>query len=157
MSEPIAEYIAITIAESRVRKAREKIRDRLLQACQLEDDGRLVDMADGAVADVVDCPACQMERNPGRIEVTAPFGLEAGEMAQPSLVHLTKLTDDVIIWGVVHGVLKLSIDTKSFDAYAKDSSDEAKYMMTRIGEALTARTAPVLRVIPPEKLREGLA
>lgn len=156
MSEELAEYIAITIAESRVRKAREKLRDKLLQQCQLEDDGRLVDMADGVSAAYIECPACMISvvDYAGHIEVSAPFGLEAGEMAQPPLVHLTKITDDVILWGVAHGVFKLSVDTKMFDSYAQQQGPEAAYMMGQIGGALTARTAPTLRVISPEKLKE---
>lgn len=159
MTEDLASYIAITIAESRIKKAKDAARLRLLQACQLEDDSRLVDMADGVVSDFVECPACSDDVaegwDGGVIEVPAPFGLEAGEMALPSVVNLTNITDDVLIWGVTHGVLKLSVDTKSFDSYAKENSDEAKYMMTKIGSALSPRSTAVLRVIAPAKLKEA--
>ena len=75
-------------------------------------------------------------------------------MAQPAVVNLTNLTDDVIIWGVTHGVLKLSVDTKMFDSYAQQQGPEAAYMMSQIGGALSPRTASVLRVIPPAKLKD---
>lgn len=153
MSE-ISTYIAISIAEGRLKKAKDKLRDKLLQEAQLSDDGKLIDDADGVVADEVDCPVCVMERNTGTIEVPAPFGLEAATMAQPSVIDLAKLKpDDVILWGIQHGVLKLSVDNKLFEAFSNDATPESAYMMGVIGSSLRARTTDVLRVLSPDKLK----
>lgn len=155
MSE-ISEYIAISIAEGRLKKAKDALRPKLLQEAQLSDDGRLIDDADGVVSDFVDCPACDDTKNasPGYIEVPAPFGLEAATMAQPSVIDLAKLKpDDVILWGIQHGVLKLSVDNKLFEAFSNDATPESAYMMGVIGQSLRARTTDVLRVISSDKLR----
>jgi hypothetical protein len=148
MTEDLPRYIAAGIAESRVKKVRESLRDKLLQLAQLED-GRLVDMADGVVSDLVVCPACLGE---GPIEVPAPFGVEAGEMSLPSFVDIAALSDDVTLWGIKQGVLKLSLDTKQFDQFAHTIGAEEAFMVGTIARALKPRTTAVLRVIAPAKL-----
>jgi hypothetical protein len=158
MTDDLPTYIAATIAESRVKKVREALRDKLLQRAQLED-GRLVDMADGVISNLVECPACATldpnfgEFGAGSIEVLAPFGVEAGEMAQPSSIKVEALKDDVILWAVRSGIFKVTVNNSRFDALAAFEDEETRYMMSAIGSSLKARTTDVLRVINPEKLR----
>ena len=159
MTEDIARYVAVTIAASKVEEARKKLRPKLLQAAQLEG-GRIVDYGDGVVADYVECPACTIhtpeEDSSSYIEVTYPVGLEATERQETRKVRLELLPDDVLLWAVKHGVLKVSLDNKVFDVYSNDPDAQSAYNCGVVyGSLAEPQTTPVLNVIPAAKLKEG--
>ena len=157
MTEEIPQYIAISIAESRLKKAKDALRPRLLQQAQLEG-GRIIDDGDGVVADIVPCPACDRLESSrigtGNISVPYPAGLEAGEMAQPSIVKVAEIPDDVLVWAVRHGVLKVSVENKAFEVYSNDATPESAHNMGVVGRNLVASTTNVLRVLSVDKIKK---
>ena len=149
----LSEFIAATIAENRAKHAREKLRDKILQEAQLAG-GRLIDDADGVVAEYEDCPVCCGTETVGAIEIRAPFGVEASLMAKPRVVRWAQLEPDVLMWGIQTGVLKLGLDNKKYDVFAEDASPESAHNIGAITQALAPKDeTDVLKVIPSEKLK----
>lgn len=160
MSE-ISEYIAISIAEGRIKAARAKLRDRLMQQVELEG-GRIVEDDEGVLGDEIECPVCYHEaedrRTPvGYVNVPAPFGLEARERTSYE-VNIKGMPDDVLLWAIKNHVYNLSLNTKSFDVYSEDPTPESLYMMGIIGSPAHMRREPVatLNVLNAAKLKEEL-
>lgn len=159
----ITTYIALSIAEGRIKKAKDALRPRMLQAAQLSDDGKLIEDEEGVSSELEDCPVCaasplfiEGEFHAGFVEVPAPFGLEAARMAQPSTVNLGKLLPqkDILLWAIEHGVFKLSVNNKAFVAFSEDATPESAYNMSVIDSCLTPQETDVLRVIQPSKVKE---
>lgn len=159
MSE-VSQFIAISIAEGRIKKAREKLRDRLLQQAELSPERRIVEDDEGVETDILTCPACDaLDHHDGRgggyIEVPSPFGLEARERTSYE-VNIKGMPDDVLLWAIKNHVYKLSLNTKSFDVYSEDPSPESLYMMGIIGSQTHMRReiVPTLNVLNAAKLKE---
>ena len=152
----LSAYIAASIAENRAKHAREKLRDKVLQEAQLAG-GRLIDDADGVVAEEVSCPACfrgEPDDMPGVIEIQAPFGVEAALMAKPRVLRWAQLDPAVLQWGLSTGVLKLGLDNKRYDIYAEDATAESAHNTRLITEALAPNDeTDVLRVLDTHKLK----
>lgn len=151
----VSTYIAISIAAGRVEKAREKMRDKLLQQVELEG-GRIVEDDEGVVSEWVQCPACVVG-DVGEIEVPSPFGLEARERTTYE-VDIKGLPDEVLLWALRNRVYKVSLATNVFDVYSEDPSPESLYMMGIIGSQAHMRrvVTPTLNVLDPVKLKEEL-
>lgn len=157
----LAEYIGVTIGLSRLEKA--KRRDKLLQLVQLEG-GELVDEADGLAAVRVACPACAPDKPvaafralrahlepqasavalslldvfyeaTSTIEVSAPFGLRATESSF-SWVDSSELDDDLLLWGVRAGVLKLEVSTEVLKGLSESTERDHTEHLPRIARAV---------------------
>ena len=156
MSE-LTEYLAATIAEARAKKVREALRPKLLQRAQLEG-GRLIEDDEGVMEDLVVCPACyfdgQFSRDFGTIEVPAPFGVEAGEMALAPEIDMAKLEPDAMLWALANGVFKLQLDSAALKVFDQSTDERARYFLPLVSKAIKPRTADVLRVLRPEKVKE---
>jgi hypothetical protein len=154
----ITAYIAITIADSRIEKARKKLREKLLQQVQLEG-GHIVEDDEGVLGEWVQCPACVLTGDAntvGEIEVRAPFGLEERQRATYE-VDIKAMQDDVLLWAIKHGLYKVTLDTKVFDVFAEDPSPESLYHMGIVGSPahLKRDYTSTLNVISADKLKEG--
>ncbi|MCC6156104.1 MAG: hypothetical protein IT367_20230 [Candidatus Hydrogenedentes bacterium] len=150
----ITEFIAITIAEARIRKAREALRPRLLQRAQLEG-GRLVEDNEGVMEELVDCPVCSgTDVNLGAIPVPAPFGLEAGEMALAPDVDIAALDSDAMLWALANGVLKLQVDSAALRVFDQSTDERARYFLPLVSKAIKPRTTDTLKVMSPSKVKE---
>jgi hypothetical protein len=152
----ITEWIALSIAEARVKKRRDEMRPRLLQDTQLAG-GRLIEDDEGVVEDYVECPACSMLSGglgPGEIHVSAPFGIEAGEMALAPEIDMGKLDPDAMLWALANGVLKLALDGKALRVFDQSTDERARYFLPLVSKAIKPRSTGTLKVIPPAKVKE---
>jgi hypothetical protein len=153
----ITEWIALSIAEARVKKARDALRPKLLQQAQLEG-GRLIEDDEGVVSQCVECPVCAPEFDAsgeeGSIHVPAPFGVEAGEMALAPEIDMGKLDPDAMLWALANGVFKLQLDSKALKVFDQSTDERARYFLPLVSKAIKPRATDVLRVLSPAKVKE---
>ena len=163
MSE-ITQYIAASIAAARAEQVRQRLRPKLLQACQLEESGRLIEDDEGVLGESVPCPACDdapLSNTPfdsrikdGSIHVPAPFGLEAGEMALAPEIDMAKLEPDAMLWALANGVFKLQLDSAALKVFDQSTDEGARYFLPLVSKAIKPRTTDTLRTMRPDKVKE---
>lgn len=152
----VTEWIALSIAESRVKKRRDALRPSLLQQTQLAG-GRIIEDDEGVSGEWVQCPACVLSgdaKTVGEIDVPAPFGIEAGEMALAPEVDMAALDSDAMLWALANGVLKLQVDSQALRVFDQSTDERARYFLPLVSKAIKPRTTDTLRVIPPQKVKE---
>ena len=152
----ITEWIALSIAEARVKKRRDALRARLLHDTQLAG-GRLIEDDEGVIEDFVACPVCDTggpDAVLGEIPIPAPFGIEAGEMALAPEIDMGKLDPDAMLWALANGVLKLALDGKALKVFDQSTDERARYFLPLVSQAIKPRSTDTLKLIPPAKVKE---
>lgn len=109
--------------------------------------------------ELVPCPACAAPiavdgATQGLIEVTAPFGLEAGEMALAPEIDMAKLDSDAMLWALANGVFELQLDSAALKVFDQSTDERARYVLPLVSKAITPRTTDTLKVIRPDKVKE---